>query len=644
MNITDNLIRIKEGKENIIKSLKNKGVSIADNTLINEIPTIIDNAEIGGGGDTPVQPETPELIQKYEGASVFRINVPEDNYEFAINLCNDATKATYDVDWGDGSLEYGLTTDEQHHTYTKKGIYDVNVYNISNNITLGGNTNLNNEYKDNYNSLLTGSQYPFLFNNTNNDIYTSIIEPINNCICTNILIDDKITKIQSYTFQNYISLQNITILSSVASIADYAFLGCSGLTSVTIPSSVTSIGSSTFQDCINLVLVEIPSSVKTISSNTFRGCSGLISVTIPSSVTSIGSNCFEGCRSLQNITIPDSVKTIGSNAFSSCMSLQNITIPSSVTSIGGSAFSNCRSLQNITIPSSVTSIGSYVFSGCSGLTSVTIPSSVTSIGSNCFTECYSLQSFTINSETAPTIQTNSFITTYLYYPQRILYVPKDSVGYDEGNWQTYLIDEGWELRYIEDKDNTTQESILKFKTKNNVKIEIPYICEGKLISENFVDGEYIYTYDKEITQLSGLLYCQEMLVDITIPNTVKNLGRATFCNSPYFYQATEIIVPEGVEYIGELCYYSKATPQFNKVVLPSTIKEIKGYNFYFQKQGTLTCKAMIAPIITNNSFSSNSIIGGKKITLRVPEGATGYEEGYWVRDYITLEYIPLDEL
>ena len=99
MNITDNLIRIKEGKDNIIKSLKNKGVSIADNTLINEIPTIIDNAEIGGGGgsDTPVQPETPELVQKYEGATVFRINVPEDNYEFAINLCNDASTATYDV-------------------------------------------------------------------------------------------------------------------------------------------------------------------------------------------------------------------------------------------------------------------------------------------------------------------------------------------------------------------------------------------------------------------------------------------------------------------------------------------------------------------------------------------------------------------
>ena len=117
MNITDNLIRIKEGKDNIIKSLKNKGVDIADNTLINEIPTIIDNAEIGGGGgDTPSQPETPELVQKYEGASVFRINVPTDNYEFAINLCNNASTATYDVDWGDGSLESGLTTDEQHHT------------------------------------------------------------------------------------------------------------------------------------------------------------------------------------------------------------------------------------------------------------------------------------------------------------------------------------------------------------------------------------------------------------------------------------------------------------------------------------------------------------------------------------------------
>ena len=53
---------------------------------------LLDNAEIGGGGDTPSVP--PELRPKYEGASVFRIEVPTDNYEFAINLCNDATKAT----------------------------------------------------------------------------------------------------------------------------------------------------------------------------------------------------------------------------------------------------------------------------------------------------------------------------------------------------------------------------------------------------------------------------------------------------------------------------------------------------------------------------------------------------------------------
>ena len=346
MNITDNLIRIKEGKDNIIKSLKNKGVSIADNTLINEIPTIIDNAEIGGGGSA----DLPPLEQKYEGATCFRIEVPEDNYEFAINLCN-STTATYDVDWGDGSLESGLTTDEQHHIYSKKGVYDVNVYNLSKNITLGGSVNISGSNSVNV---------YYLFNNSNNDYWLGNIYKYqkDNTTVTNILVGDKVT-----------------------SIGNYAFYQCSSLQSIVIPEGVTSIGNYTFYQCSSLQSIELPSTLTSIGDYAFESCSSLQSIVIPDSVTSIGTYIFQNCSSLQSVVIPEGVTSIGSNFFGGCSSLQSVDLPSTLTSIGNYAFQNCSSLQSIVISEGVTSIGNSAFDKCSSLTYIDLPSTLTMLAS-----------------------------------------------------------------------------------------------------------------------------------------------------------------------------------------------------------------------------------------------------------------------
>ena len=756
MNITDNLIRIKEGKENIIKSLKNKGVSIADNTLINEIPTIIDNAEIGGGGDTPVQPEIPELVQKYEGASVFRINVPSDGYEFAINLCNNASTATYDVDWGDGVLEYGLTTDEQHHTYTKKGIYDVNIYNLSKDIALGGESEVSFDSSNSRNVKIY-----YLFNNSKNDIWTGYYFENKDYICTNILIGKNILAIQTNAFRNCSSLTSINILEGITSIRGNAFNNCSSLTSITIPESVTSIGSSafskcesltsitipesvtkidsyTFQDCSNLTSITIPETVTSIGSSAFNNCSNLTSITIPESVTSIGQYAFQNCRNLTSITIPESVTSIEQYAFYRCSNLTSITIPESVTSIRGDAFNNCSNLTSITIPESVTSIGqyafqncrnltsitipesvtkidSYTFQDCSNLTSITIPETVTSIGSsafnncsnltsitipesvtsigqyafqNCrnltsitipesvtsieqyaFNNCYALQfvvipesvtsigqyafqncyalqfvvipesvtsignnafnncnylnSITCKALTAPTIQSNSFPTSSFRYTKRYLYVPKDSVGYDEGNWKTYLIDKGWELRYIEDRVKTP--TTLKLKTKNNFFHNLQAIGQANLIDYELIDDEYIYHFDDKITELLQYTFYNRLL--------------------------EEIVLPEGVKHINERGFYDCSSLQ--SIELPSTLTNIGYYVFYYSyKLSTITCKAMTAPKIQNDTFDSvgTKVPSGTKKVLRVPEGSSGYEEetSQWYKQLIlrgyTVEYIPLSEL
>ena len=448
MNITDNLIRIKQGKDDIIKSLKNKGVSINDNTLINEIPTIIDNAEIGGGGDTPIQPDIPELVPKYDGATVFRINVPTDNYEFGFKLSSNYNSGYYNLDWGDGSLELERfsVSNEQHHTYSKSGVYDINIYNLSNNIEFGGQEQKSAKtFLTYYYITYVPTKISYIDGNYINN---------NDYIITDIIIGDRITKL-----------------------------------------------------------------------------------------------AIDSCNSQSK--------------------LKTIIIPDGVTAINTRSFRNCSSLTSINIPDSVTTIISYGFESCSNLQSITIGNSVTTINSSAFSGCTNLQSITCKAMTAPTIQIASFPTSGFYYSKRYLYVPKESIGYDSGNWKTYLIDKGWELRYIEDKPE-----------------KVPTTLSYRLI------GDYDFSIEKLFNSNLIKTEINDNITTLLFDDRIIELPKYTFVTAN---KITYIDIPNTVEYIAD--------------------------NFgTLSSDSTLICRAMVAPTITQKTFN----IQPKK--LIIPKDSVGYEE------------------
>lgn len=188
--------------------------------------------------------------------------------------------------------------------------------------------------------------------------------------CTSLedvqLPNNSLTTISNGAFYECGSLETITVPDSVTYIGDYAFYSCKSLKSINIPDGVTSVESGTFGACTNLKTVEIPYGVTEIGLRAFAG-SGIVEITIPTSVTRINDFAFYVCESLANITIPGSVNEIGMHAFHGCTCLTHVSIENGVKNIGAWAFQDCKNLSRLSVPGSVTTVGGQVLSGCAEL-------------------------------------------------------------------------------------------------------------------------------------------------------------------------------------------------------------------------------------------------------------------------------------
>ena len=437
-----------------------------------------------------------------------------------------------------------------------------------------------------------------------------------------VIIEEGVTSISSYAFNDCNNLTNVTIPNSVTSIESFAFSGCQSLRYITIPNTVMYIGNEAFNDTkwyynqpygpiyIGHILYKykegyIPANTNIvvkegttlIVGSAFSGCSGLTSITIPESVINIGEKTFEGCSGLtsiivqqgntkydsrsncnaiidkesntliagcKNSVIPNFVTSIGNSAFSGCTGLVSITIPNSVTSIGNSAFSGCTGLVSITIPNSVTSIGNSAFYGCTGLISITIPNSLTSIAGFAFSGCSSLSSITIpNSVTS--IQYNAFEGCSGLSSVTI------------PNSVTSIGDRAFE--------KCTSLASLTIGMK---KIENTFRGFKALTSVTLIDGV-------ESIGNSAFSGCSG-LTSLIIPNSVTSIGSLAFSNCSGL---TSITIPNSVTSIGSDAF--RNCLGLISVTIGNSVTRIEELTFYGCKLQTLTIGTDVTYIGSNNS-------------------------------------------
>ena len=157
-------------------------------------------------------------------------------------------------------------------------------------------------------------------------------------------------------------------------IDDYTLCDCNEMTKIVIPDCVHQMGASAFKGCSALGNVYLSENLECISSNAFRSCSSLTSILIPPSVEIIDQYAFSDCDKLSKLVWHEgSLRTLKNHVFRNCNALKDIVVPFGVEDIGHNIFLGCHSLTNAIIPNSVTNIGIYAFSYCNHLMSLTLP-------------------------------------------------------------------------------------------------------------------------------------------------------------------------------------------------------------------------------------------------------------------------------
>jgi|GEM_PF-1835692 len=340
----------------------------------------------------------------------------------------------------------------------------------------------------------------------------------------------------------------------------------SGLTKVIIPRDfsgypILEIGEYAFSECGGLTSVEIQANLNAIRTGAFSECYALQTLTFSTGTVSlIEDGAFFDCEALTSFTLPDTVTEIGDYTFGYCFSLKEFTVPASLSEIPGYAFYYDEALEHVTIEEGVQTISGMSFIGCSSLKELTIPASVTSIAPYAFVSCNALERITVAEGNSSYVTDESGVLFDAAGTTLMLYPAAGAGG-------SYAV-----------ADGVTAIAPYAFSGASLSEITVPdSVTElGEGAFANCSDLTQ-FTMPSGITSIESTLFAETGLTSFTIPEGVTEIGDYAFycCKS-----LTEISIPDTVTKVGGVAFFG--CTGIHGITVPDSVTEISDYAFGYQ--------------------------------------------------------------
>ena len=433
-----------------------------------------------------------------------------------------------------------------------------------------------------------------------------------------VIIEDGITHIGDWAFDQCNIDEGVTIPDSVTSIGTFAFRA-TDLPEITIPDSVRSIGDGVFgynYFLHNVILSEnnkyfviengtlfdmakttliccfdrsvssvytIPPTVRRIGSLAFCYCTQLTEIIIPDGVTSIGNGAFWNCNGITSVCIPATVSLIEDAALAFMPSLASITVDSAnrnyfaENNVLYSAdrtillhYAAQKSDTSFTVPASVYRIDGGAFADCKNLVYVSLPETVDSMGWDIFENCTALTTVNIPSNLTEisSMFNNCSSLQAVTLPDGLISINNDTFK----NCSS--------LQSINIPDTVKKIDVNAFYGCSSLKqIRIPAsvtfigsdafaMCESlENITVDAANEQYVSVggalYDAQQTSLICYPAANDDVQEFTIPDSVERIENYAFAGNKYLTRVTYVNAP--LTYIGDAAFMgSTALTYFGK--------------------------------------------------------------------------------
>lgn len=398
-----------------------------------------------------------------------------------------------------------------------------------------------------------------------------------------------------YTYNGVMTkATTINIPEGVESITGMAFWNCKYLVGITLPATLKSIGDGTFRGCTALGRIEwnagncgdftsttppfsetavyevvFGNQVKHIPDYTFYKCTGLEEVSLPASVISIGEAAFRDCDALTHVNLGESLDDIGQHAFRSCNQLGSINFPSHLSTIDAHAFKDCPELKSITLPEGLTFLGESAFANNKNLKQVTFNSINCTTG---YSKARGMGPYSpFDSSPLETFTIGDKVTRIPYgicrYQNLLkeISIPNSVKIIEDGAFKSCSgiasLTIGENVETLEERAFSGCSDGVKVLVWNAVRTNSPESPSKRLIPSQAIEK---LTLGEKVEMIPDYLcYNCKQLEDLTIPASVKTIGRQAFANTGL----TEVFLPAGVTEIGSGAFGSNK--QLKRVVVAS---------------------------------------------------------------------------